>query len=305
MTTTDPLVSGDNASTGIAGSPKYINTAYNGPLAMTTAGTASSYFALGHADVTTNYVRAYVYASNTGTTIAISAAARNTDLTAGNFLAQLGLDANRRVQIYERSSSGTNPVTVVGTTQVPLNTWCRLELKTSVQAGVGYTSEWRLFVDPASTTPTESGTRSQISQPTISWLRGGYAGKTQNIAPQTIIDELAVSDVGWIGPIVTLSEGPVLSASLNASNQPVLTWTEPPGAVNYDVLARLTPTGGATQVATAITATTFTDSVLAGGATRYYEVIANNADGSLYFGSNQVSVTRAAAGHGQMVGVPL
>jgi hypothetical protein len=96
--------------------------------------------------------------------------------------------------------NAANAALVTGSIAVALNQWVRIETRVFPSTTVGEV-EWRLYNVADSSTITDSGSASAaVLAADIEGVRFGEMSGNPT-APYTIyMDDLAVSDVGWIGP---------------------------------------------------------------------------------------------------------
>jgi hypothetical protein len=137
--------------------------------------------------------------------------------------------------LYNASTSGGTT-----TNTIPADQWVRIEGKIDASGG---TLEYRLYLDPSSSTPDETLSVSGVSftLSTLTITRYGIAVAVSASVPTIHLDSIALSDVDWIGPSsVTVAVGP--GAEVDGS-----------GSVAASKLATATAVGE-TESATAVTA---------------------------------------------------
>ncbi len=90
--------------------------------------------------------------------------------------------------------------------------------------------------------------------------------------------------------VAPIPPAPTNLTAVGGNAQASLSWTASPGATSYNIKRSLTSGSGYTNVATGVTATTYTNTGLTNGTTSYYVVTAVNATGESA-NSNQASAT--------------
>jgi fibronectin type 3 domain-containing protein len=129
----------------------------------------------------------------------------------------------------------------------------------------------------------------KITEPSPSAIYVGFASKEYATSSWRPVLQYTVSGGGTPPPVPA-----GLSASAPSSSQIDLTWTASTGATSYNV-KRATASGGPyTTIATGVTATSFSDTALAGGTTYYYVVSAVSSGGESA-NSTQASATTIPA----------
>ncbi len=112
----------------------------------------------------------------------------------------------------------------------------------------------------------------------------------RNALDNLFVDQILIrTDVS---PMTAPPAAPVLQQAIAGNQTVTLTWTASTGATSYTILRRLVG-GGYTEVATDLTATTYTDISLINGTTYEYVVTAHNTFGSGAW-SSPVSATPQA-----------
>jgi len=119
-----------------------------------------------------------------------------------NSSAQLigGVGINVSNQLAIRNS--VDAVIATSTTTVPTNAWFRVELYTFSSATVGQV-EVKIFLDPHSTTPTETLTTSATENTRGDDIKAalfGLAGGTANA--DLYMDSMATQETGYLGPVI-------------------------------------------------------------------------------------------------------
>jgi hypothetical protein len=152
----------------------------------------------------TKWSRIYGYFDTT--VVAASRIMQFTD-TSGTVVGGIGLNgtATRHFKI----SDATNTAILTGTAAVPVNQWFRLEFMCFSDASVGQ-MELKIFLTADSTTPDEVLTTTATQNTNGNVIQRAVFGLMTGIASATFyMDDLAVSDTGYLGPAVAQTNAPV------------------------------------------------------------------------------------------------
>ncbi len=239
--------SGD-AFTTVGGAPVYTTsqaTGDRGPLVARLV-PSSDFLEWGSLTLSgrTLYLRAYLYLTATPSLgdYIISAGSASADVV-------LWIDSSGRLSVR---NGGMFTDFAKQTGAVPLNTWCRVEVKFTI----GTTSsngacEIRRYDSAASNTPTQTTTASSIDLGTDipTWVRWWYG------VDQTVLyDDLAVTDVDWLGPAgVSATASPSVVPATGSVGSPAVGVGPEPAAlpVTATVPAATASTGSRVTASTA------------------------------------------------------
>lgn len=249
----DTIFSGVTENTGSGGTCKYDNTqAAHGTksLKIATGGTSVSSFVEWNTTGfgTTQYYRAYVYF---------------TANPSGNIDVIQIRDSATRARLRINSTGkvvAVNGSTAVGTStaSIGLNQWVRLEYKWVANATTGIL-EAKIFNTPDSTTPDETLTVTSLNTGTTEATntRIGMPIAGSNIGPFWL-DDLGVTDVGYIGPPATNYTRTVDDATGLVDTRAL---AYGPAVADSTGLTDTMPSVGGSKVASATDSTGLTDSV--------------------------------------------
>lgn len=172
-----------------------------GALAMkiTNPGATTTYGSwTGFGTLTVNtYFRVYLWLSTTPVTNSwyLAVMRDQADLEYG------GLTITTGGKIQCRNNANSNIASSLGTVNVNIASWFRLEWRTLPSLAAGEI-EWRLYNTPDSTTITETvNSTGNALRADVGGVRWG--SKSTAPAGDLYFDDLAVSTAGWIGPSIT------------------------------------------------------------------------------------------------------